>query len=58
MVLHSIQCAYDDDMAILKAFETYVSIYVGSKIFVNVLGTKMVYFLWRKWDKKDLFGQA
>jgi hypothetical protein len=58
MVLSSIQSAYNNDMAILKAFETFVSIYSSSKILINALGTKMVSFFWRKWENKDLVGQA
>jgi hypothetical protein len=45
VVLSSIQSAYDDDMAILKASETSASRYAGSKILVNASGTKMVSFL-------------
>ncbi len=45
MVLSSIQSAYDDDMAILKASEKSASRYAGSKILVNASGTKMVSFL-------------
>ncbi len=40
VVLSSIQCAYDNDMVILKGSKTYAPRYVGSKIFVYVLGTK------------------
>jgi hypothetical protein len=38
VVLSSIQSAYDDDMAILKASETSASRYAGSKILVNASG--------------------
>jgi hypothetical protein len=42
MVLSFIQSAYDNDMAILKASETYASRYACFKILVNAMGTKMV----------------
>jgi hypothetical protein len=45
VVLSFTQSAYNDDMAIIKAFETFVSIYTSSKILINASGTKMVSFL-------------
>jgi hypothetical protein len=58
VVLIFIQSAYDDNMAIFKASETYVSRYACFKILINTMGTKMVSFFWRKWEIKDLVGQA
>jgi len=58
VVLSSIHNAYNNDMAILKAFETFASIYTSSKILINVSSTKMVSFLWKKWENKDLVEQA
>jgi hypothetical protein len=45
VVFGFIQSTYNNNMAILKAFETFVSIYTSSKILINVSGTKMVSFL-------------
>jgi hypothetical protein len=58
VVLSFIQNAYDDNMVILKASETFASRYASSKILVYALGTKNGSFLWRKWENKDLVGQA
>ncbi len=44
VVLSFIQSAYDDDMTILQASETYVSRFACFKILVNAMGTKMVFF--------------
>jgi hypothetical protein len=48
MVLSSIQSAYDDNMVVLKAFETFASKYASSKIIVYVSGTKTSFFPLKK----------
>ncbi len=54
MLLSSIQSAYDDDMAILKASETSASRYAGSKILVNASGTKMLLSFEENWRTRTL----
>jgi hypothetical protein len=48
VVVSFIQCAYDNDMVILKGFETSASRYVGFKILVYALGTKNGFFPLKK----------
>lgn len=54
MLLSSIQSAYDDDMAILKASETSASRYAGSKILVNASGTIMLLSFEENWRTRTL----
>lgn len=48
MVLSYIQSAYDDNMVVLKAFETSASKYAGSKIIFYVSGTNASFFSLKK----------
>jgi len=48
VVLSSIQSAYDDNMVILKAFETSTSRYVGFKILVYASSTTNGFFPLKK----------
>jgi hypothetical protein len=48
VVLNSIQSACDDNMVIFKTYETSISRYVHSKIFVYVSNTKNGFFPLKK----------